>query len=42
MKNVPTLQSNDRLGFIEWMLKIHNVHYANKPAMEKALGRLVP
>lgn len=31
---------NDRIGFIEWMMKIQNVHYANKPAMERALNRL--
>jgi hypothetical protein len=42
MKNSPTLQSNERPGFIEWMLKIQNVHYANKPAMERAFKRLVP
>jgi hypothetical protein len=42
MKNSLTLQSKERDGFIEWMLKIKNVHYANKPAMERALNRLVP
>ena len=42
MKSVPTLPSNNRLGYVEWMLKIQSVHYANKPAMERALNRLVP
>ena len=30
----------NKIGFIEWMEKIQSVHYANKPAMERALTKL--
>ena len=29
-----------KLGFIEWMAYIKNVHQGNKPAMERALNKL--
>jgi|VirMetMinimDraft_7_1064189.scaffolds.fasta_scaffold223408_2 hypothetical protein len=31
---------NSKLGFLEWMSYIKNVHQGNKPAMERALNRL--
>jgi len=31
---------NNKLGFLEWMSYIKNVHQGNKPAMERALNRL--
>lgn len=29
-----------KLGFLEWMSYIKNVHQANHPAMDRALNRL--
>lgn len=29
-----------KLGFLEWMNYIKNVHQGNKPAMERALNKL--
>ena len=29
-----------KLGFIEWMSYIKNIHQGNKPAMERALNKL--
>ena len=31
---------NHKLGFLEWMSYVKNVHQGNKPAMERALNRL--
>ena len=35
-----TVNNTERIGFIDWMIKIQSVHFANKPAMERALTRL--